>query len=161
MKNQENPNDKIAEFQIGKERSETTEKDYARLIAAQNESERRLKILSVKRTLDEEYKKKNRLAVISGICFAGIAAAVHFSFMDIQQAVQTEINALNSFSALKDYLLMISPATYGTIAASAMGLSNYIKHKRNYEKARHELSDILNNPPEAFQDEVEKQAKTR
>ena len=39
MKNQENPNGKIAEFQIGKERSETTEKDYARLIAAQNESE--------------------------------------------------------------------------------------------------------------------------
>ena len=71
------------------------EKDYARLIAAQNESARRLKIKGINNTLSEEYKKKNSFAIASGICFAGLVVATHFSGVDVNQAIQTEIQALH------------------------------------------------------------------
>ena len=50
------------------------EKDYLRLIAAQNESARRLKIKSVVNEISDEYKSKVKYAIISGVCFTGVAA---------------------------------------------------------------------------------------
>ena len=138
-----------------------TEKDYARLIAAQLESARRLKIKSINNTLSEEYKKKSMYAIASGVCFAGLMGATLFSGVDIKQAIQTEIQILNSFDALKEYLRTFTPAMWGTMVATAVSYSNYIKHHKKYQKANQEFYDMMNNQPEDYQDIVEKQAKSR
>lgn len=140
---------------------ENKEKDYARLIAAQNESARRLKIKSINNTLSEEHKKKSMFAVASGICFAGLMVATHFSGVDMNQAIQTEIQALNSFDAVKDYLGTFTPAMWGTMLATAASYSKYIKHNKAYQKANQEFYDMMNNEPEDYQDIVEHQAKSK
>ncbi len=138
-----------------------TEKDYTRLVAAQNESKRRLKIKSINNTLSEEHKKKSMFAIASGVCFAGVMVATHFSGVDVNQAIQTEIQALSSFDALKEYLGTFTPAMWGTMIATAGSLSKYIKHKKNYDKANQEFYDMMDNQPEDYQDIVETQAKSR
>ncbi len=135
------------------------EKDYERLIAAQNESSRRLKIKSINNTLSEEHKQKSMFAIASGVCFAGIMVATYFSGIDMNQAIQTEIQALNSFSALKEYLETMTPAMWGTMLATAASYSNYMKHNKAYKKANKEFYDMMNNEPEDYQDIVEHQAK--
>ena len=137
------------------------QKDYARLIAAQNESARRLKIKGVINTLSEEHKKKTGFAIASGICFAGAMAAVHFSGVDARQAIETEIQALNSFDALKEYFGMFTPATYGAIIAAVVSMSKYIKHKKMYDSTNQKFYDMMDNQPEDYQDIVEGQAKSR
>ena len=137
------------------------EKDYMRLVAAQNEAARRFKIKSIQHTLSEENKKKNMMAIISGICFAGIAASTYFSGVDIQQAITAELQAVNSFESLKEYLSTFTPAMYGSIAATAASLSLYLKSKRNYNKANQEFYDMMDTDPQDYQDAVESQAKSR
>ena len=137
------------------------QKDYARLIAAQNESARRLKIKGITNTLTEEYKKKRGFAIASGICFAGLMVATHFSGIDPNQAIQTEIQALGSFDALKEYLGYITPAMWGTMIATTGSLSEYIRHKKKYDNANQEFYDMMDNQPEDYQDVVEHQAKSR
>ena len=136
-------------------------KDYERLIAAQNESTRRLKIKSINNTLSEEHKKKSMFAIASGVCFAGLMVATHFSGVDMNQAIQTEIQALNSFDALKEYLGTFTPAMWGTMVAGVTTLSKYIKHNKAYQKANQEFYDMMNNEPEDYQDIVEHQAKSK
>lgn len=153
QKEQQNEN----AFDIEKEE----EKDYSRLIAAQNESNRRLKIKNISNTLSVENLKKKTMAIISGICLAGLVAAIHFSGIDPNEAIATEIQSLNSFDALKENLTMITPAMYGTMITSALSISNYIKHKKRYDKANKEFYDMMDNRPEDYQDIVESQAKSR
>lgn len=138
-----------------------TEKDYARLVAAQNESKRRLKIKSINNTLSEEHKKKSMFAIASGVCFAGLMVATHFSGVDVNQAIQTEIQALSSFDVIKEYLGTYTPAMWGTMIATAGSLSKYIKHNKKYQKANQEFYDMMDNQPEDYQDIVETQAKSR
>ena len=136
-------------------------KDYERLIAAQNESARRLKIKSINNILSEEHKKKSMFAIASGVCFAGLMIATHFSEVDMNQAIQTEIQALNSFDALKEYLGTFTPAMWGTMLATAASYSKYIKHSKAYKNANREFYDMMDNQPEDYQDIVEHQAKGR
>ena len=140
---------------------ENESKDYERLIAAQNESARRLKIKSINNTLSEEHKKKSMFALASGVCFAGLMVATHFSGVDMNQAIQTEIQALNSFDALKEYLGTFTPAMWGTMIATAGSISKYIKHNKAYKKANNEFYDMMDMQPEDYQDIVEHQAKSR
>ena len=137
------------------------QKDYARLIAAQNESARRLKIKGITNTLTEEYKKKRGFAIASGICFAGLMVATHFSGIDPNQAIQTEIQALGSFDALKEYLGYFTPAMLGAMIATAASLSKYIRHKKKYDNANQEFYDMMGIQPEDYQDVVEIQAKSK
>lgn len=137
------------------------EKDYSKLVAAQNESNRRLKIKKISNTLSDENIKKKAMAIISGICFAGLMAAVHFSGIDPKEAITTEIQSLNSFDSLKEYIGTFTPAMWGTMIATATSLSSFIKHKKNYNKANQEFYDMMDNRPEDYQDIVESQAKSR
>ena len=137
------------------------EKDYERLIAAQNESARRLKIKEINRNLSEEHKKRSTFAIASGVCFAGLMVATHFSGIDINQAIQTEIQALSSFDALKEYLGNFTPAMWGAMIATAGSISKYIKHNKKYKNANQELYDMMDTQPEDYQDIVEDQAKSR
>ncbi len=140
---------------------ENESKDYEKLIAAQNESARRLKIKEINRNLSEEHKKRSMFAIASGVCFAGIMVATHFSGVDVNQAIQTEIQALSSFDALKEYLGTFTPAMWGTMIATAGSISKYIKHNKAYKKADNEFYDMMNTQPEDYQDIVEHQAKSR
>lgn len=140
---------------------ENESKDYERLIAAQNESARRLKIKEINRNLSEEHKKRSMYAIASGVCFAGVMVATHFSGVDVNQAIQTEIQALSSFDALKEYLGTFTPAIWGTMIATAGSISKYIKHNKAYKKADNEFYDMMNTKPEDYQDIVEHQAKSR
>lgn len=100
-------------------------------------------------------------AIASGVCFAGLVAAIHFSGIDMNQAIQTEIQALYSFDALKDYLKTITPAMWGTMAATAVSYSKYIKHNKKYKSANEEFYDMMDNQPEDYQEIVEHQARGR
>lgn len=140
---------------------EKEQKDYERLIAAQNESARRLKIKSISNTLTEEKRKKSMFAIASGVCCTGLLVATHFSGIDSNQAIQTEIQALSSFDALKDYLKMFTPAMWTTLAATAASFSNYIKHNKKYKNANQEFYDMMDNQPEDYLDVVEHQARSR
>lgn len=140
---------------------ENESKDYERLIAAQNESARRLKIKEINRNLSEEHKKRSMFAIASGVCFAGLMVATHFSGVDVNQAIQTEIQALSSFDALKEYLGTFTPAMWGTMIAAAGSISKYIKHNKAYKKADNEFYDMMDTQPEDYQDIVEHQAKSR
>ena len=137
------------------------EKDYARLIAAQNEHARRLKIKEIQNTLTDEHKWKVRGAVATGISVIGVLAATYFSGFDVQKAIDTEISALNYFSALKEYLSMITPAMWGTIALYVSSATGYLKHKRNYDKANRDFYDAVATSPEDYQGLVESQARSK
>lgn len=141
--------------------SDETEKDYARLIAAQNESKRRLKIRKIQNTLSAEHRERSRYAVASGVCFAGLMVATHFSGVDMTQAIQTEIQALSSFSALREYLGTFTPAMWGALIATAGSLSQYIRHNRRYREANQEFYDMMEIEPTDYQDIVESQARSR
>jgi len=136
-------------------------KDYEKLIAAQNEAARKLRIKSINNTLSEEHRKRSSFAIASGICFAGLLVATHFSGIDMNQAIQTEIQALSSFEALKEYLKTFTPAMWGAMFATAASFSRYIKHNREYRKANQEFQDMIEHDPENYQDLVEQQAKSR
>ena len=137
------------------------EKDYPRLIAAQNESARRLKIKGIINTLSEEQKKKTGYSIASGVFMIGTLVAIHFSGIDSKTAIETEVRALNSFDALKQYLAMFTPATYASMIATVLSISKYIKHKKNYSHANQEFYDMMDNQPEDYQDIVEGQAKSK
>lgn len=140
------------------------EKDYERLIAAQNESARRLKIKKINRTLSEEHKKRSMYAIASGVCFAGLMFATQFSGVDVYQAMQTEMQALSSFDALKEYLDTFAPTMLGTMitmVATVGSISKYIKHNKAYKKADKEFYDMMDTQPEDYLDIVEDQAKSR
>ena len=136
-------------------------KDYARLIAAQNEHARRLKIKAVNHTLSDEYKNKNKSAIAFGACLVGLVAATHFSGIDISQALQLEIQSLSSFEALKEYLEMFTPAMWGTLAATAVSYTKYLRHVKKYKKANQEFYDMMDSEPADYLDIVEQQAKSR
>ena len=137
------------------------EKDYERLVAAQNEATRRLKIKNIQNTLTDEQKRKNMYATISGICFAGALVATHFSGVDIDAAIATEIQALNSFDAFKDYLSTFTPTMVATLTLSVSNFVKYLKHRRKYNEANREFYDMMDNQPEDYQDLVENQAKSK
>ena len=137
------------------------DKNYLRLIAAQNEATRRLKIKSVNNVILEELEQKNKYAFISGAFFAGVVAATYFSGININQAIQMEIQSLNSFDALKDYLSSFTPAMWATLAGTAVSFSRYLEHKKGYQKALQQLNDLAECRPEKYMNLVDREAKSK
>ena len=135
-------------------------KNYAQLIAAQNESKRRLRVIEIQDELTDEKKKKCGYAIAIGVCVAGLVVATIAANVDVNQAIQTEIQALNSFDALKEYLSNFTPAMWGTIIATSTAVSGYIIHNRKYKKADKEFYDMMDNQPEDYLNIVEHQAKS-
>ena len=140
---------------------DNNEKDYSRLIAAQGEAGRRLQIKNVQRTIEGEQKQRNLWAILTGVCSAGVLASVHFSGVNINEAINLEIQALNNFEAFKQYIATFTPAMWGSIAAIAISVSNLIKHRRRLNSASNELYDMFDNEPKDLQDIVEGQARNK
>lgn len=137
------------------------EKDYARLIAAQNESARRIKIQNIQNTLSYEQKKKRDYAIATGICIVGTTFASLYAGISPTNALQSQIHALSSFDALKDYLESFTPAKWVAIIATATNIINYIKHNDKYNKANADFYAMMDHPSENYQDIVENQAKSK
>lgn len=135
--------------------------DYSQLIAAQNESARKLKIRSISRDLNEEKKKRRNFAFISGICISTALASA--TFIDVPTAgglaevLQTEVNALSSYASLKEYLSFFSPATYGAALLGSISLSKYLKHRSKSNKMKADLYDMVANEPSGYLNIVEDQ----
>ena len=140
---------------------ENEEKNYAQLIAAQNESARRLKIKSVTNTLSDENKKKTIYSFISAICFSGLLISAHESGIAANEALKTEISALSSFDSLKEYLKAFTPAMWGTLVATAVSFTNYLKHSRKYDNANREFYDLVDTEPTDYLDVVASQARSK
>ena len=64
--------------------------DYAKLVAAQNEAGRRLKIATFTHDLTEEQKKKSLWGKVSGAFVAGLIATTVLTGFDFNQAVALE-----------------------------------------------------------------------
>lgn len=139
---------------------EKESKDYGRLIAAQNESARRLKIKKIIRKLSDENKKRSESAIVFGISLCGLTVAT-LTGVNIEQAIQTEIQALSSFDALREYLGLFTPAMWATIILGASSMCDYMRHDRAYKKANNEFYDMMDTQPEDYQEIVEHQAKSR
>ncbi len=158
------------------------QKDYIRLVAAQNEAARRLRIQGIQNTLTQEHRERRNFAIISGICFIGFVAQQYFGGMDFNQDLNTQLQsllsfdglknyletygraqfqALASFDGLKNYLKTFTPAQWLTLFGTAGSYSNYLKHSRKYAKANQEFYDMMDNQPIDYQDVVERQARSR
>ncbi len=137
------------------------EKDYARLIAAQNTAAREFEIKKIQNTLTEEHRRKNMMAIASGVMIAGLVASMHFSGIDPNEALAVEMKALNSFEALKQYFSMFTPATYAAAIGTVVSLEAFIKHAREYKKANQDFYAMMDSVPEDYQDVVESQARSR
>lgn len=135
--------------------------DYAKLVAAQNEAGRRLKIATFTHDLTEEQKKKSLWGKVSGVCIAGIIASSYLTGFDYKEAVALEIQALTSLEALKDYLMMITPPMWLSILGSAGSIMKYKLHNDKLKEAQFNLDTINEFLPKNYLDEVEGQARGR
>lgn len=147
--------------EVEQPKEEEKEKDYLRLIAAQNESERTLKIVQIENTINDEKKQKVKSAVLSGIFITGMVAAVHFSGVDVENAIRLELEAINSMDALKEYFSTITPAMWATAAGTVINVVNYIRHRRREKNATIEYENMQKYAPVNLQDEVERHARNK
>ncbi len=135
--------------------------NYAKLLAAQNESARRLRIINIENTLSDERRRRNLSAIIAGACMSGAAMLSHIQGIDINHAVELERQALTSYAALKEYLSMLTPSFYACVTVGAANILNFIRHRRNYNRASRELDAMNATAPEMFLDDIERQAQGR
>lgn len=139
--------------------------DYAKLAAAQNEHNRKIKIKEINRVLSEENKKKRTAAFISAICISATLTAIAFdgptNAEEYKNIIEAEIRALTSFSGLKEYLANFSPITYISALMSAVSLSKYKCHKKKYEQANTQFYDMVENSPEDYFTTVENNMRAR
>ena len=120
---------------------------------------RKLKIIDINNTLTKEKEKKKEFAIASGICNISLVNAIHFTGLDLKSAEETQY--LSSLDSFKDFLKLFPPAIWATMIVAAVSISNYIKHKKKYDKINQELHDIVDNHPEDYQNIVEYQTKNR
>lgn len=132
--------------------------DYVKILAAQNEADRRLKIKKIINTLSEEKKQKAKFSIASGVCFSGLLASILFSGFEPMQALQSEIQALNSFDALKDFISNITPAMFGTMISTAYSYVGFIIHSKKYNNANQEFYDMIETHPDYYRNFFEEYA---
>ncbi len=135
--------------------------NYLRLIAAQKEAERQVKIANVNYTLTEEHRKRNLARWATAACTVGLLVAGYFNAIDPIEAIKIEIAGLSTFEGLREYLRSITPAEYLGMLGTSAAISQWIKHGSAYKKANAEHASLTDNTPEIFMDVAEHQAKSR
>ena len=134
--------------------------NYEQTIAAQNEAGRRLQIRRIENTISDERRIRTRSAIAAGVFFAGACALCELSGIDNYKAIELEMQAINSFSALKDYFAMFTPAeTFALISSASLAFSAF-RHDRRLHVAERELNDINEITPDSVIEEWES-SKTR
>lgn len=107
------------------------------------------RVVKLNRQLDPVTIAKNRAAIMAGICILGAAVNIHFNGADINTVVQHEIEALQSWEALGQYLQDLGPLNTILIAGSAGFFNRYLKERRLEKEqkvyASMSTDDIKNN----------------
>lgn len=146
------------------EEEKINEQDYTRLIAAQNESERRIRIVGIERNIQHQRTDMVRDFIASGTFFVGALVATYFSGMtDVptDQMVQLEIQSLNNIDALKEYLSMVTPAMWLTLVPAVSSFIHGIRNRRRLNESQDELEAINNNTPESMLNSVDEQVRIK
>lgn len=133
--------------------------NYLRYIAAQGDAERQ-------RELDERYIKlqtdKAKMinnAIMTGVFIVGYAAAVHFSGLNMDQFLEQELRALNSWGDLKEWAATITPAMWLTILGAASSIIGLIKNKTDLEMDKVRLDSAIAHDPDKIQDRIDRRIK--
>ena len=134
-------------------------KDYAKLIAAQNESARKLKIIGVQRELNVARRRRVAAAFATGFYACGLIVATCFSGIDPNEIFHAGIDALNSFDSLKELVQQITPAMWLSILGTIAAYTEFIRQSRNYRTANEEFYDIVNYEPTDYLKTVDSQAE--
>lgn len=89
---------------------------------------KKFSIKKIDNVYDEETKDKKRWALISGMYISGVLAPVLLSNAELVEAVQTEIEVLNSFESLGRYLSVTTPDMWSLISSS---VQNFVEVSKN------------------------------
>lgn len=139
-KTTESKND-IPQFEPPKENTtqESTIDDLTRM----KKEDRKFTILRRERAMNDAATRRNRSAILAGLCILGAGAAAYFSGgQDIQQLVQEEIAALSSWEAAKQYIHDIGPLATGLAASAAAFFTRYLRNSRRLRDLRNESIDF-------------------
>lgn len=126
-----------------------------------NEVDRKLKIKCIERTMDEEKNRRSKTAIMSAILFVSVFVTTKVSGFDTQKAIEAEIKALNSWKSLKEYFSMFTPAMVASISASVISFKSFLNHRRRYNNAVQQYSDMMEIQTENFEEDIELNNKIR
>lgn len=112
------------------------------IIAQQQLKNEFVEIGETERALAEAHNRKVGFAIAAGICTVGMIAATYFSGVDMDQAIATEMKAINSGAYALEYLKTITPGMYLTMAGAAVTFVNYLKANRREKEAQAKLNDL-------------------
>lgn len=144
--------------------AEQNNENYLKLIAAQNEHKRVVKICEIQENLTLEERRRMRSAIATGISIACVFASTLLSDMDITSMQMSEIlmqtyEQLSSFEALKEYFKSLTPAMYLSIASTILNGRNYIRHHHRVQELEGKLNINTMNDPTDFYSKVEGQSR--
>ena len=143
---------------------EQNNENYLKLIAAQNEHNRVVKICEIHNNLTLEERRRTRSAIALGISITCIFASTLLSDMDITSMQMNDIimqayEQLSSFEALKEYFKSLTPAMYLSVAATVLNGRNYIRHHHKVQELESKLHVNTMNEPTDFYSKVEGQSR--
>jgi len=116
----------------------TPEEELAKM-AREN---RKFTILQKERAMNDAQKARNKSAIMAGLCILGAAASAYFSGLDVNTALQHELNALYSWQSLGQYLQYLGPLTT-VLSASAGGfIAKYFRRSKLFKQAQNEFIDF-------------------
>ena len=136
--------------------AEQHDENYLKLIAAQNERNRVVKICEIQDNLTLEERRRMRSAIALGISITCVFASTLLSDMDITSMQMNEIlmqtwEQLSSFEALKEYFKSLTPAMYLSAAATILNGRNYIRHHHKVQELEGKLNfNTMNNPTDFY-----------
>lgn len=138
--------------------------NYLKLIAAQNERNRTVKICTIQSELSREESRRTISAIATGISIASIFATtllsdVNMDLTQINELVMEAYEQLSSFEALKEYFKSLTPAMYLSIAATILNARNYIRHNRRCQALDDELANETMFEATDFYSKVEGQSR--
>lgn len=140
------------------------EENYLKLIAAQNEHKRVLKIFEIQDKLTLEERRRTNSAIVLGISAVCLLAStltldIDMNITEINEMLMQTYEHLSSFESLKEYFKSLTPAVYLSMAATVLNGRNYIRHHRKVQELEGELHVNTMNDPTDFYGEVEGQSR--
>ncbi len=127
---------------MGEEARENSSLTPTQELVNMQREQRRYEILQRETILNNERRARARAAMSAGACILGAAAAVWFGGVDLQQAVQHEVQAIYSWEALGQYLSDLGPVTTLLAACTGGFLANYASHSRKMREAQQQLENM-------------------
>ena len=153
--------EKIKETNV-EEKNVQNDPNYLQLIAAQNQSERMFKIRKIRNNINREEKKVVKNSILCGICFIGAATSMQLAGIDVEQAIQLEIDAITSYDALKTYFMeYMNPGILISVAGMVKTYISAVKHREKAQINKEDLEAMMETEPTEYMEDVDNKARTR